>query len=413
MLAAAVTLAALLLTAAPAAATGQPADDLSHHHQERSLEAGHAAVHAALQRDLGLSEAELERMLASQASAVALDEQLQETLGDGYAGSWFDHRTGRLTVAVTDQGGAALARDAGADTQLVSRGEQELNEIKTELDQLAVGRAAAVAGVIAWAVDPRSNQVVVTVRTGETGAAGALVDRYGDAVRIEESDISPSLTHHPWLDGGIPYDVFDSGGCSVGFNVINNSTRASYFMTAGHCHAAGDLAMSNHSGFFGFKFPLIGTVETSFFPTFDDALVNVDPNNWNQGPWVWTYPGIITINGWVDPLVGSTICKSGRTTQVTCGVITLKNESVTFPQGTVQSLTRHNACVERGDSGGSNYTNQAPGVLAVGTTTGASLTIPQGRCLQTIGQPNVSWYFPLSASLPFYQLAYGVQLMTG
>lgn len=360
-------------------------------------EVGEATLMAALQRDLGLTAAEVEQLIESQGTAIEQHEGLADELDEAaYAGSWLDADTGTLTVAVTDAEAADLATDAGAQATVVSRSGQELTAITEEFDALAEAEPAAMADAISWGIDVASNQVVLTVLEGAAGEFASVTEEYGEAVRIEESGIEPSLTSHggePFLDGAMPYNT-PQGGCSVGFNVRNPSTGVGYFLTAGHCHNAGQTASHGQ---------VIGPVVASFFPGFDDALVRVDNTGyWIQGPWMWTYPGFVTVPGWTDPPVGTAVCASGRTTGLTCGVVQAKGQSVNFGGQVVNNLTEHSACVEPGDSGGSNVT--ASGNQAVGTSTGAQLV--GGQCLAN----PVSWYHPLTVSLPYYQSAYGVQL---
>ena len=57
---------------------------------------------------------------------------------------------------------------------------------------------------------------------------------------------------------------------------------------------------------------------------------------------------------------------------------------------------QHTACVEGGDSGGSNISS---GYYALGVTSGASTT-SQGKCLTKAGyNNNVSWYQPIGEAL--------------
>lgn len=368
---------------------------------------GAAEIREALERDLGLSGAALDRLLADSATATALDAQLQGQLGGSYAGSWLDHNSGSLTVAVTDRGAASLARAAGAQARVVDRSEQDLTAITDELVARAEADPSALAGAFSWGLDPAANQVVVTVEDGTAGAVAGALAGYGDAVRIEEAAAAPQLAQQlPFLDGGIAYDS-NLGGCSTGFN-LRDGAGTGFFLTAGHCSGGGGGVgtQTSHAGIG------IGPFVSSFFPTFDDAIVrNDNPGFWIQGPWVWVYPGFATVNGFTDAPVGTPVCKSGRTTLLTCGVITLKDEDVTFSGGqTVFDMTRHNACVEPGDSGGSNL-NVAGGNFAEGVTSGAQLI--GGLCLGRFGLQNVSWYFPIVDSLPFYNAVFGVNLLVG
>ena len=75
-------------------------------------------------------------------------------------------------------------------------------------------------------------------------------------------------------------------------------------------------------------------------------------------------------------------------------------------------MTRHSACVEPGDSGGSNLSWIGGKFRAEGVTSGARMRVKDGkkRCLSVFGEKNVSWYFPIADSLPYYGAKYGVTL---
>jgi streptogrisin C len=110
-------------------------------------------LRAALERDLGLAGAELDQLLVASAEATALDAELREELGAEFAGSWFDQRTGTLTVAVTAPAAAELATAAGAEATQVSHAEQELVSITEEVAELVEADPAAETGVLSWGVD--------------------------------------------------------------------------------------------------------------------------------------------------------------------------------------------------------------------------------------------------------------------
>jgi streptogrisin C len=380
--------------AAPAAAEPRPGSA-----QQAGTEPVAATMRAAMERDLGLTAAQVDRLLLAGERAYQLNARLRARLGDELAGSWFDHQAGSLRVAVTDRAAAELARAAGAAPVLVRHSARELAAITEELDALVAADPAALPGVFAWGVDARTNQVVVTVRAGQAGEAAGLVSEYGDAVRVEESAHEPQLTQEfPRLDGGIPYN-----GCSTGFNMTAPDGTA-YILTAGHCGPAGTVAVASNG-------VTIGPVVESVWPTSDHALIRVTNRDaWVPSPFVWTWPGTIRPTGFFELFQGWPVCKSGRTTGWTCGLILALNETVVLAGGfVVHDLTRHAACAEPGDSGGPNLTQFMFGsVLAQGTSTAASLL--NGQCLAKSGQGNQSWYFPTSVSIPYYNARYGVTL---
>jgi len=281
---------------------------------------------------------------------------------------------------------------------VVANSKASLDAVEGKLDTLAATDKTALTGITSWRVDAQRNAVVVTVQKGKPRAAA--LSGLGDAVQIEESDITPTVTAE-WLDGGNPFN-----GCSVGFNAFDGAgTR--HFVTAGHCGVPGDGAWSN--GVY------IGPFVASRFPGRDYAAVRVDnTTDWLQGPYVNAYDGAggfyIVDNWWIGRApVGTFVCKSGRTTGVTCGSVTVSSEDVNYYDsagnfiGTVNALTRHNACVEPGDSGGSNLSTFNNGhAYAEGVTSGARLR--DNRCLQVYGEENVSWYQPVFEALDEFGL---------
>lgn len=78
--------------------------------------------------------------------------------------------------------------------------------------------------------------------------------------------------------------------------------------------------------------------------------------------------GNVLVAGSQDAAVGSSICRSGRTSGWRCGTLLGRDETIVYAQGSVSGLSRSNACAEPGDSGGSwTSGNQAQGVTSGGT----------------------------------------------
>ena len=388
-----ILISALALGAAPALAADDRQD-------------GSADVSAALQRDLGLSPEQAKEQGPLQERAAKLDAQLQDSLGDGYAGSQYDLKSGRLIVMVSDKGLLEKAREAGADARPAAHSLRELDAIKAELDGGGVpGREQSKPNPVPFTsfhVDPLSNSVKITATRKQAAAAKELQAKYGDAVSIEISEDVPEPAAN-FMDGG---DLINGSSCSAGFNLRNPSTGQGYLLTAGHCVNAGSTLRGQGNVAFG-------PVLESWFPTFDDAIARKTNAFWIQGRWVDTNPsngGIVTTTGHTDLPPGFTVCKSGITTKWTCGVITAKNQTVTYIGGnTVHGMTRHTACVEPGDSGGSNV-SVLGGYHAEGVTSGASM-IQVGTkkyCRAKFGLQNISWYFPIADSLAYYGPKYGV-----
>src|SRR6185369_16135656 len=127
-----------------------------------------------------------------------------------------------------------------------------------------LARTATVPGT-AWAVDPMTNQVVVSIDESVTGAKLAAVDaaiaRLGDSVRVEHV----AGTFSTRATGG---DAIYSGQfrCSLGFNVRSGSTY--YFLTAGHCGNIGTTWYSNSA-----HTAQLGTRAGTSFPGNDYAII--------------------------------------------------------------------------------------------------------------------------------------------
>lgn len=403
VLVAGAVLAALVPAAQQAAAgtpdrPGGPADD---------------AVLAAIKRDVGLDADQVERLRARQEWAAGLDRDLRAVLGKDHAGAWFDAAAGSLTVAVTDPARVDEVVQAGAEAKVVEYGAAHLDAIVAHLDELAGSApgttrtdqqaASKIPDLASWHVDPEANAVVVTPIEGSKPSEGTLsLAAYGSAVRFDKPAAAPRPTAD-FMDGG---DVIN-GNCSAGFNLRDARTGQGYLLTAGHCVRTG-LPIFGHDG------TRFGKVIQTWYPRSDDALIRAEnPGHWVQGPWADVSPSTgpyVVIRGYSDLPVGTLVCKSGITTDWTCGWIRAKDESVNYGDGVVHGLTRHSACAEGGDSGGPNVaimSNWTP----EGVSSGARLSWDgeRWRCATAVGAAeNVSWYYPIAESLGFYGPGWGV-----
>ncbi|MFF0192169.1 S1 family peptidase [Streptomyces anulatus] len=366
-------LSALLLVGAwaaagPSTASAAPTD---------SAEApASSALLTAMQRDFDLTEGEAVARLADEKAATALEPKAQRAAGSAFGGSWFDARTGKLVVAVTNAGKAEAVRAAGAETRLVEYSAKQLDAAKARIDALP-----APSGVSSWHVDPATSSVVVNVVASERrdNDVRSFVAKAREAgpVTVETTAEAPQ-TFAAGTVGGDPYYT-GNVRCSIGFSVHGG------FVTAGHCGGAGQSVR-------GWDGSAIGNFQGSSFPGDDYAWVNV-ANGW------WTVPVVIgwgtvsdqLVRGSNEAPIGASICRSGSTTHWHCGNVLAKNETVNYSQGAVHQMTKTSVCAEGGDSGGSFISgDQAQGVTSGGW----------GNC----SGGGETWYQPVNEILNRYGL---------
>ncbi|MBO4207990.1 ricin-type beta-trefoil lectin domain protein [Micromonospora echinofusca] len=332
----------------------------------------------AMRRDLRLTDAQIAERLRVEAAAPVVDARLRTELGTRYAGAWIPADGRRLTVAVTDPSAVATVRAGGAEAVVVRHSRHTLDTARNALDGRAAG--ADPGTVHGWYVDVPTNSVVVLVPPGSATRARAFVAGSGADPRVVRYVDSPDAPRPVYdIRGGDQFVINGNTLCSVGFAVAGG------FVTAGHCGGTGSPTL-------GYNNVSQGTFAGSSFPGNDYAWVRTN-SSWTPQPWVNNYAGgNVGVAGSQDAVIGSSVCRSGRTTGWRCGTILGRNETITYAQGSVSGLSRSNACAEGGDSGGAWLSgNQAQGVTSGGT----------GNC--TTG--GTMWFQPVNEILGVYGLS--------
>jgi streptogrisin C len=330
---------------------------------------------AAMRRDLNLDDDQIADRLRTEAAAPAIERRLRAQLGKAYGGAWIPAGEDRLTVAVTTDAAAAKARAEGADVKLVDRGEADLAAARAAMDKRAAEAGKDIRG---WYVDVATNTVVVMARPGAEAAAKKFAkDSGAGTVSVVAATEQPKPMYD--IRGGDQFVINGNTLCSIGFAVAGG------FVTAGHCGGTNSPTL-------GFNNVAQGTFAGSSFPGNDYAWVRTN-GNWTSQPWVNNYAGgNVTVAGSADAAVGSSICRSGRTSGWRCGTLLGRNETINYAQGSVSGLSRSNACAEPGDSGGSWISgNQAQGVTSGGT----------GNC----SSGGTMWFQPVNEILGVYGLS--------
>ncbi|MEU3663565.1 S1 family peptidase [Streptomyces sp. NPDC032940] len=294
------------------------------------------------------------------ADASDLASQLSGLLGDAFAGSYYDAGKRQLVVNVVpgDNNDAVVrAQKAGAAVREVDNSIADLRSgartLKTE---------ATIPGT-SWAVDPRTNKILVTADSTVTGASW-------DRLESTVEDLGPGMatlkkspgTFKTFLSGG---DAVFGGGarCSLGFNVTA-ADGSPAFLTAGHCGVAAAQWSDAQGG------QPVATVDQAVFPGQGDfALVTYDDPATEAPSEVNVGSQTVAISGAAEATVGQQVFRMGSTTGLADGQVLGLDATVNYPEGTVTGLIQTNVCAEPGDSGGSLFTQDG---LAIGLTSGGS-----------------------------------------
>lgn len=372
------------------------------------------ALKAAMQRDLGLTSAQLAQYLKIERLA-GQQKSLEHRQGRNFAGSWIERKAnGDFQFVVATTAAGAQKAPAGVVLRQVRRTLADLDASKGQLDQQLAQGAKMPKSVYGWYVDVQSNSVVVDIGKGGQQAGIDFIARSGaDArtVRFQTMDEQPSL--RSTLKGGLGY-LRDPGdgylyACSIGFNVSKGSTPG--YVSAGHCGDAGEPVYLEGPAGTGPQWtlgPQIGTFQGSTFPNpgstgTDMSWIQMSSGHTQSATVYGWGSGDVTVKGGTEAAIGAAVCRSGRTTGWRCGSIKAKGVTVSYVSGeTIVNLTQTTACSEGGDSGGSYITSagQGQGVLSGGSGS------CKGRRANARGN---SYFQPLQPLLSFY----GLTLKTG
>ncbi|WP_333739003.1 S1 family peptidase [Streptomyces sp. IBSBF 2806] len=320
-------------------------------------------------------------------NASDLASQLQKMLGDSFAGSYYDAAAKQLVVNVADVSGdrngvLEQAKRAGAKVREVDNSTAELKAAAQTLKT-----KATIPGT-SWAVDPKTNRILVTADKTVTGGKWNRIESTVKSLGSGMATIRKSSgALKPLVSGG---DAIFGGGarCSLGFNVKAGDGSAA-FLTAGHCGVAAKQWSDSQNG------QPIATVDQATFPGNGDfALVKYDDPNTQAPSEVNTGQQTVAISQAADATVGTQVFRMGSTTGLHDGQVLGLDATVNYPEGTVTGLIQTDVCAEPGDSGGSLFTQDGQ---AVGLTSGGSGDCTAGG--ETFFQPVTTALAAVGATL--------------
>ncbi|MCF2126486.1 S1 family peptidase [Strepomyces sp. STD 3.1] len=324
---------------------------------------GAAAIllpNANASQDGGSSDAAAAPRTLKAADASDLASQLAGMLGDAFAGSYYDSGEQQLVVNVVPGDNNQViveAKKAGADVREVDNSMGELRGGASTLKS-----EATIPGT-SWAIDPRTNKILVTADSTVTGEKWDRLESTVQGLGSGMATLEKSAgTFRTFVSGG---DAIFGGGarCSLGFNVTAGDGSPA-FLTAGHCGVATEQWSDAQDG------APIGTVDQAVFPGEGDfALVTYDdpateaPSEVNLGDQT------LAIGQAAEATVGQQVFRMGSTTGLADGQVLGLDATVNYPEGTVTGLIQTDVCAEPGDSGGSLFTQDGQ---AIGLTSGGS-----------------------------------------
>jgi streptogrisin C len=165
--------------------------------------------------------------------------------------------------------------------------------------------------------------------------------------------------------------------CTAAFAATRGTTG---HLVTGPCATIGTQLYSNSV--------LVGPVAAT---SANGAVTDVTVSNttaWTLVPWITVGSTQYVISGSTETAIGGSVCLLDSSLGQQCGVITAKNLTVTFAQGTITGLTRTNICMSTSSSIAFVSGGQAQGIPIGGSscvTTGVSYFLPINPLLSSYG----------------------------
>lgn len=297
------------------------------------------------------------------------------------AGVYFDRKTERMVVTVTDAAAERAVTAAGGVAKRVKHSVEDLNAVRKALDERIDTRGTT------WgtAVDDNVINVTADSTVSEVDFAEmvAVLAPFGGAARLTR--LAGQLDTSGPVNGGKYMRNGSGGTCSVGFNVQKKSDPTQkYVITAGHCTvlASGEAKWYNGANvYFGYD-------AGGRYPGTDYGLIrHNNPVIDKPGNVYWHGSGQVTdITHSRDPGFGEYVCQSGWVLGTYCGTVYELDVTAHYREGNVYGLFRTDHCVSDGDSGGPIFHGGAALGIHSGRNTSGCIAYHQRV------NPALAWY---------------------
>ena len=187
--------------------------------------------------------------------------------------------------------------------------------------------------------------------------------------------------------GSILFNPIGNAGarCTVAFAATDGSRE--YLVAGNGCDTTTSTRL--YSGDNVFVGSVVGGLDGGYVVV---AVRNTEA--WDVVGWIDAgarYP----VAGSKETPVGGRVCLLSHTAGITCGTVTAKNVTITFPEGTISGLTRTDVCAQ-------------PRSIAFVTDDQAQ-GVPVGGGSGFCTTPGTSYFYPVNRILS----AYGLTLVTG
>lgn len=352
----------------------------------------HPQILEAMKRDLGLNTEQATARVARDMHATNIIQEVRISVGDSFAGGWINADV--LHIGITDQALADKVTAAGATPIVMANSLSKLEKAKADLGNAFINQANVTAsgtssGIASYFVDVAANKVIIEALADSHGHAKGLASQVRlTAYEFQVRTVEIIPTTVSTVQGGDEYRINKRFGCSVGFVVTVG------FVSAGHCGKAGSSATTKSGEalgtFSGSTFP--GNADIAYIKTVAGIVLKGYINGYGHG-------SSLPVLGSSEAAIRASICRSGATSQVHCGIVISKDATIHYKEGPVLGLTGASVCVVPGDSGGSFYS----GSQAQGVTSG---TNSNGSCSD--GGKGTTYFQPINKILQ----TYGLHLVT-
>ncbi len=372
----------------------------------------HSTERGALEASAGVSSVVASRDIAVQSAGSGLVGQLEDEMGTGYAGVWFDPKAEEFVVPQTrsvdprSEIVQLMNQTVGPDhfrAASVRYTWDQLQSIHHRVDSMLA--TELTENELVTSINPKSNKVAIEFSDASSArseaAIRAVLRRYPAAVeavavspdRVEfettACDAEYQSCDHPYRAG-----VLISGpeegpeafrhSCTGGFKAFGRTSGLDYVLTAAHCVSSN----ANWSAFDSARYShYLGHVELSEWgPRGDVAAIQVKPktgsyNYWKEGAWpnlvaFWGANTETPITSESRSYMGEVVCHSGVGLHGTaCGPVTRVDLTMAYDpslDGVLPAMTAYHEAEAAipaipGDSGGPVWSaNSAVGIVSAG-----------------------------------------------